>query len=354
MDNTEKVDGRPLRMGGYATALLAVWTAILLVSALWNTYEEREQILALARSHARVAHQKDVTYRQWNTEHGGVYAPVTKRTQPNPLLNVAERDITTPSGKLLTLINPAYMTRQTHELAQETYGIHGHITSLNPIRPENAADPWEALALKEFESGASEVSSVEDFKGEPHMRLMRPLVTEKGCLKCHAEQGYREGDIRGGISVSIPMAPLTSLSQRHQAGIYAGHAFIWLVGMFGIGYGARRINQQMAERQRAEEEQRFRERLQGVIEMAGATCHELNQPMQVITGYVDLILLRMSENDPQYRRIREIKEQAERMARITSKLSGITKYVTRDYIDDIKIIDIDKASEQGHTGASGR
>ena len=352
MDNAEKVDDRPFRVGRYTAALVAIWTAIILASVLWNVYHEKVEILALAREQARVAHQKDVTYRRWNAEHGGVYVPITEKTRPNPFLGGAERDIATPSGRLLTLMNPAYMTRQVHELAQETYGIHGHITSLNPIRPENAADPWETLALKAFESGAPEASSVEDFNGEPHMRLMRPLVTEKGCLKCHAEQGYKEGEIRGGISVSIPMAPLNSLERAYRAVVYTGHGLIWLVGLIGIGYGARRVSQQMAERQRAEEERRFRERLQGVIEMAGAACHELNQPLQVIVGYVDLLSMQMPEKDPQYRRIQEIKEQAERMARITSKLNGITKYVTRDYIDDIKIIDIDKASGQDQAEAS--
>jgi hypothetical protein len=293
-----------------------------------------------------VAHQKDVTYRRWNAQHGGVYVRVAGKTQPNPYLEVLERDITTPSDIALTLMNPAYMTRQVHELAQKAYGVHGHITSLNPIRPKNAADPWETQALKAFEQGEKEVSSVEAFKGEPHMRLMRPLITEEGCLKCHAAQGYKEGDIRGGISVSLPMASLHSLQQSRLRATYFGHGLIWLLGMAGIGFSVRRVSQQMAERRRAEEEQRLRERLQGVIEMAGASCHELNQPLQAVVGHLDLLSRQMSKDAPQYKRVREIQEHTERMIEISSKLSQITKYVTRDYVDDIKIVDIDKASER--------
>jgi len=29
---------------------------------------------------------------------------------------------------------------------------------------------------------------------------MAPLKTKKSCLKCHAKQGYNEGEVRGGIS----------------------------------------------------------------------------------------------------------------------------------------------------------
>ncbi|GAG33923.1 unnamed protein product, partial [marine sediment metagenome] len=114
----------------------------------------KQKTLEAARIQARTAHAKDVIYRRWNAGYGGVYVPVTKKTQPNPYLSgIPERDITTPSGRTLTLINPAYMTRQVHELAKEKYGVLGHITSLNPIRPQNAPDPWEIKALEEFERG---------------------------------------------------------------------------------------------------------------------------------------------------------------------------------------------------------
>jgi len=50
-------------------------------------------------------------------------------------------------------MNPAYMTRQMHELAKQEYGVRGHITSLNPTHPENAPDSWEIVALRAFEQG---------------------------------------------------------------------------------------------------------------------------------------------------------------------------------------------------------
>jgi hypothetical protein len=57
---------------------------------------------------AHITYLKDILYRRWNAMHGGVYVPVTKETQPNPYLyDIPERDITTPSGKRLTLMNPA-------------------------------------------------------------------------------------------------------------------------------------------------------------------------------------------------------------------------------------------------------
>ena len=93
-----------------------------------------------------------------------------------------------------------------------------------------------------------------------------------------------------------------------------------------------------------EDAQRERERLQGVFEMAGAVCHELNQPLMAISGYTDLLAMKVSENDPNYQKIVKIQAQIRRLRDTTQKLMNITKYETKDYLDS-QIIDIDKSSK---------
>lgn len=218
----------------------------------------------IARTQARVAYEKDKLYRQWNVRQGAVYMPVTKETPPNPRLSdMPERDIKTPSGKLLTLMYPACMTFQVVELAVKEFGVYGHITSQNPIRLENVPDPWEAEALLSFEHGKTEISSVENTGGKQYMRLMRPLIVEKECLVCHAKQGYRTGDIRGGISVSIPMESLRSIERRHIITFTLAHGMLWLVGMSIIGLWRQRQGQSERKLKRMEEalresEERFK------------------------------------------------------------------------------------------------
>lgn len=73
--------------------------------------------------------------RNWNARHGGVYVPVTDVTQPKPYLEHDQRDLLTRDGVQLTMINPAYMTRQIAGIARRADGIELHITSLKPIRP---------------------------------------------------------------------------------------------------------------------------------------------------------------------------------------------------------------------------
>ena len=86
------------------------------------------------------------------------------------------------------------------------------------------------------------------------------------------------------------------------------------------------------------------EKLNGVLEMAGGICHELNQPMQVVSGYSELLLMDIEKDNSAYPYIKMIKEQTDEMGSITKKLMRITKYETRDYIEGSRIIDIDKAA----------
>jgi hypothetical protein len=342
----EPIQIKPIRLWRFVIGVMAIWSILLALTTAWRYRSESSETMAAARIQARTAFEKDALYRRWNANHGGVYAEVSASTQPNPYLKVAERDIFSPSQRKLTLINPAYMTRQAHELALKTTGVRGHLTSLNPIRPANAPDPWEAEALKAFQGGAVEQSSVEIMAGEPYMRLMRPLTTESGCITCHATQGYQLGDIRGGISVSVPLAPLWASQHRLLVSLFTIHGIIWLTGLVGVGLGGRLLNGQLQYRLQAEAKLRELAKLQGVIEMSGAVCHELNQPLQAISGYSELILLDLDNEHPLYGKICALKKQIGRMGGITAKLMNITHYESKAYSRG-KIVDIDKASRPG-------
>ena len=87
------------------------------------------------------------------------------------------------------------------------------------------------------------------------------------------------------------------------------------------------------------------EKLQGVLEMAGAVCHELNQPLQSISGYSELLLLDMNEDDTKYLTLQKIKSQVDRVAQLTRKIMKITRYQSKPYAGESRIIDIEHASQ---------
>ena len=211
------------------------WIMLLALSLGWNWNHLEQSLEGLAESEANAAFQKDVTYRLWAAMQGGLYVPPSDLTPPNPyLLHVPQRDIETTDEIKLTLVNPAYMTRQVHELGKERYGLRGHITSLKPMRPENAPDAWEAQALQSFAEGSLKEITRQNVDGQPFFRLMRPLFADPPCLKCHAVQGYAQGDVIGGISVSVPLAAYLGLAGQQRAYLVIAHLLIGALGLAGL------------------------------------------------------------------------------------------------------------------------
>ena len=229
-----------------------------IVSLSWNYRVTHLNNIEKARLVARSFYDLTIEFRRWGSLHGGVYVPVTDTLQPNPYLTVAERDITTTTGRKLTLVNPAWMTRQVFELISKRSAlpIISHLTSLKYVNPVNRPDAWEEQALKEFERGLKELSSETTISDEPYMRIMRPFKTEQACLKCHGHQGYKVGDIRGGISISVPLRPHFEAEAKEQKALLMSHMLLWLIGTGGIMLFSRNI--QRHQRQIVESEEKYR------------------------------------------------------------------------------------------------
>ena len=192
----------------YTVIVTVIWTIIIVWSLTWNVLREHEDTRELAVMEARVHFNKDQAVRLWTASHGGVYVTPTEKTPPNPYLAfLPDRDVITESGKPLTLINPAYMMKQLMGFYAELHSVEGRLTSLKVLNPLNEPDEWERSALIGFEGGLEEAIDFTEHKGEKYLRFMRPMMTEDKCLKCHGFQGYKVGDVRGGLGVMLPLKP---------------------------------------------------------------------------------------------------------------------------------------------------
>ena len=223
----------------YTIALIG-WSVLVAVSLAWNIHHERGETMNMAIATARANINKDFSFRKWVASHGGVYVTPSERTPPNPYLNVPDRDVVTTTGKVLTLMNPAYALREMQNNFGNFYGIRSHITSLSPLNPHNAADAWETGALKRFEQGSKEAMEVQQINGQPYLRVMLPFVVEPDCLKCHANQGYKVGDIRGGIGTDVSLTAYLADERERNTTTIGSHGLIWLMGLIGSGFAYRR------------------------------------------------------------------------------------------------------------------
>ena len=264
----------------HAWIFATCWTIVIILSLSWNIARQKNEIIEVATNEAKTIFEKDLAYYQWATSHNGVYVPISSKTKPNPYLqHLPESSAVTATGLPLTLVNPEYMIRQVYEMKPGPHSALGHITSLDPIRDENAADTWESDALDAFENGELQISTVEDIGGNPYLRLMRPMITEKGCLKCHIQQGYEMGDIRGGISVAVPMSVLFAIYRKDILMLVLAHFPLWVMGLMGIFFSSYQISLSMRKKEEAEAKTKsiINNMLNGLITMSGdGTIESLN------------------------------------------------------------------------------
>jgi signal transduction histidine kinase len=241
------------RLKTYLWGLMILWTGVVCGLFLLDSLHLTQTVKDMAVAEARAYLNKDQASRLWAASHGGVYVPISDKTQPNPFLShLPERDIQTPAGRSLTLMNPAYMIRQIMDHYAELYGVRSRITGLKHFSEATAPDDWEKSALMAFKGGHEEIFDFSEIGGAPFLRAMRALATETECLKCHAHQGYRVGDVRGGVSVSVPMAPYLHYRTRELKVHGLSFAILWLMGIGGTLWAGRRLAHSMQRRDRAE------------------------------------------------------------------------------------------------------
>ncbi len=231
----------------WTIALMLFWSAIVLISLAWNSWQLRENLYTNAYSQADTALQKDMAYRNVVAGAGGIYVPPERGIPPNPYLaHLPHRDITTEDQRQLTLVNSSYFVRLAHdeEALRMEGGIRGHVTSSHLLREANRPDTWEQQALKRLESGEAEISGFDELDGQRHFRLMRPRHATQSCFSCHTNTPLEVGDVLGGLGVSVPMQSLEERAMHQLLLLSSGHGLLWLLGVGGLAYTHKRLSRQ--------------------------------------------------------------------------------------------------------------
>lgn len=230
--------------------LSLLWTGSLGVLLILSVNDVSDDPAQFAEIQARTLVKSAISFRSWASHFGGVYVPPSDKYPPNPYLNVPNRDVTTTDGKKLTLINPAYMTRQVFQDFYGKDGINGHLTSLKLLNPNNEPDAWERESLLAFEQGSKDASTIVTTPtGDRVFRYMQPLYVEEKCVACHRAQNYNVGEVRGGLSTSVNLRSADAITANTLNTIYWTFFVVWIIGLLGIYTSYRRSVLLEAERE---------------------------------------------------------------------------------------------------------
>jgi signal transduction histidine kinase len=191
---------------------------------------QNELVLSQAARQARMLHKQILMTRQWVADHNGLFFLRQPGVEANPFLDQPE--MVDSQGRRYVKRNPAMVTRELSAYADKAGFCGYRVTTLKTINPENAPDPWERQSLLLFEQGVPEV--IEFTKSNDHrtLRYIAPLPVEQSCLECHDQQGYEVGDIRGGLSVTIPVDwAYESIASNNRLLLFIATITIVIVGL---------------------------------------------------------------------------------------------------------------------------
>ncbi|HIE76216.1 MAG TPA: DUF3365 domain-containing protein, partial [Gammaproteobacteria bacterium] len=224
------------------------WTLLIGGSLAYNVDHAKTNMDQQVSAEAQAILSKDITFRRWGTRHGGVYVPITQSQQPIPFMaHVPGRDVTTTDGLDLTLINPASMLRQMMDDYEDEYGVRGRITGLKFLNSANAPDDWEREQLMIMSSSpdsAEEIWKQTDINGVPHLRYLRPMMMESGCMKCHGHLGYKIGEVRGATGINLPLVAYLERFSNIRFNLIVSHLLVWLVVLAAIAWIGRKAARQ--------------------------------------------------------------------------------------------------------------
>ena len=233
--------------------LLLFWTLAIGISLSWNWHHLERAVLEQAQSQAKAALDTQAAVRRFVSQTGGIYVDTARGVSPNPhLAHLPERDIVTPSGHRLTLVNSSYLIRLIDEIGATGTVVRVRSTALKPLSPDNRPDPWERRALSRLQEGASHWGEVVTENGKQWWREARIRIATPACLGCHKSQNIQPGEMLGALSVRVPLAPLQAAMTPQWQSLWASHGLFWLVGCVVILWTLFMIHRWRRERLRME------------------------------------------------------------------------------------------------------
>jgi signal transduction histidine kinase len=201
--------------------------------------------------------------------------------------------------------------------------------------PRNLPDQWEIRTLQELQDspGKAEIyGEAKDKDGNKFFRYAVPLYVDDSCLACHgsprgeqdvagfAKEGYKLGDLRGIVSISMPMAGFDTTFRRLVIGLMAGGIAMGTFASVALALLLYVFTLRPAQNQLVQSSQ-----LAAAGRVAADVAHEINNPIGIISSRAELILLENELAETVVEDLQVIKHNAARVADYTRGLLSFAR-----------------------------
>ncbi len=222
------------RLGTKFAVLLGIIVAVsITVIFYWLYISSKNSLLEHLDARSRALLQQIIIMRQWIADQGGLYIKKGSGVESHSLL--FHLDMKDTKGMSYAFKNPAMVTRELSEYSEKARSYRLHLTSLKLKNPANVPSDFERYAMlvfkrSGFDKNRDGMGQVVEGRGKSEYIRIVPLKIESSCLGCHADQGYKEGDIGGVISVAIPMDDtIRAIHVSKKFLIFSGITFIVII-----------------------------------------------------------------------------------------------------------------------------
>jgi PAS domain S-box-containing protein len=181
--------------------LLVLATTLLLINYRTNIHDTNKNLFyKTIYQDAKTNFENIKIIRVLNSMYSDVYI---KSSTEKANISDHPNNLYTNKGEALIKIDSEWMKDRVFQIMNNKTNFAYKITSLNPLNPVNAPNEFEKKGLNFFERSEKDYYFENDKKNKV-FNFIGKLKVETTCLTCHGSQGYKLGEIRGGISVSIP------------------------------------------------------------------------------------------------------------------------------------------------------
>ncbi len=249
-------------------------------------------------------------------------------------------------------------------LSNKRFKYKWKMVSTKPIGTENLPeDEFQLEAISKFQSDREDTFRIIEFNGVKFFEYAGPIVMEKPCLRCHIDQGYREGDVHGAIIVTIPMMEVERNLQTTR-NFLAISGFILLASVMlliyyilqsnvinhltklreafarvgkgdynvslkvdredEIGELSKSFNRMVRDLSTKERQLIQSEKLATVGKLAAGVAHEINNPLGNISLYAQMLSRKIKDPEAK-KKLKIIEEQADQTAKIVKSLLDFSR-----------------------------